>query len=108
MPSCDFVCNECNHKYEDLCDYDPTGVYPETHCPKCSSESKTPCLSIPAIKFAQPIGTSKMEDFSYRAGFYMERAKEERRQAEKKSKASDFYNTIDDISSGDHFDPANL
>jgi putative FmdB family regulatory protein len=106
MPVYNFNCNACSKGYEEYTrSYDPTEAYPEVKCPKCGStdKKKTPSLPAPAI-FAQKEGTSKMDNFVYRAGANLDRAQGERRAAEAASHMGQTpYNSIDDISSGNYF-----
>lgn len=57
--------------------------------------------------FADPRGTSKSDSFSYMAGYNMEGAKTLRRNAEEHTHMgtagqTNFYDNIDDVSSGKH------
>jgi len=104
MPFYEFECNNCKIKYEELCSYDPTEKYKEVKCPECNSKKKTKLVSAAIVTFANPKDTSKFESFDYRAGYNMEKAKEERRKAEKaNTEGIPPYSTIDDISSGKSF-----
>ena len=101
-----FVCLSCAEGYEDFArSYDPSEQYPEIKCPKCGSFDKKKVPSIPAAAvFRQKQGTSKMDNFEYRAGVNMERAQAERRTAEEVSHMGDSpYGNIDDVSGGKFF-----
>ena len=104
MPFYEFECKKCNNKYEELCKYDPKEKYSDVQCPNCKSKKKIKLVSSAIVTFANPTGTSKFESFDYRAGYNMEKAKNERRKAEKAS--ADVippYSTLDDVSSGKNF-----
>lgn len=104
MPFYEFECNKCNEKYEELCSYDKTEKYKGVKCPKCGSENKNKLISVVVVTFANPTNTSKFDSFGYRAGYNMEKAKNERRNAEKASADGIHpYSKIDDISSGKNF-----
>jgi putative FmdB family regulatory protein len=104
MPFYEFECNKCNNKYEELCYYDSTEKYKDVTCPSCGSKKKTKLVSAAIVTFANPKDTSKFESFNYRAGYNMEKAKEERRKAEKASADGiPPYSSIDDISKGNNF-----
>lgn len=103
MPFYEFECKKCQHGYSELCNYDETGKYKGVKCPECGSKSKTKLISqVAAPQFSNPRGTSKEDSFSYKAGFNMEKAKDERRAAEAASHMGKDggYTPIDDISSG--------
>lgn len=106
MPVYNFRCNICENWFEEFVrSYDPSESYPDIKCPGCGSydKKKIPSIPSPAI-FTQKEGTSKMDNFEYRAGHNMDRAKGERRAAEAASHMGPSpYNPIDDISSGKYF-----
>ena len=63
----------------------------------CKSKRVEKLISMPAdVVFTNPGGTSKWDNFSYRAGYNMEKAKEERRAAEAQHKGKNPYKQIDD------------
>lgn len=104
MPFYEFMCKKCDKKYEELCNYDPTEKYKDVECPHCKSKKKEKLVSTAIVTFANPVGTSKFENFEYRAGYNMEKAKNERRAAEQARKEEiPAYHSIDDISSGKNF-----
>jgi len=73
--------------WEDLC---------KVRCQKCKSKKLTRIFDVPNIIFPDPHGTSKMDSFSYRAGYNMEKAQNERRAAEAASHMGDSpYDTND-------------
>lgn len=59
-------------------------------------------MSSISFSFSNPRGTSLEDSFSYKAGYNMEQAKNQRRVAEEKSHMGKDggYNAIDDITSG--------
>ncbi len=108
MPVYIFRCLECEKVYEELTSWDKSGKYEGVKCPKCNSKSKEQQMHCcaPAI-FTNPRGTSKAESFTYVAGYNMNQAQEERRQAEAKSHmggTGEIYRHIDDVSSGKNED----
>jgi putative FmdB family regulatory protein len=80
----DFVCSDCGEQYEELTPYDETGAYPSVECPKCKSQKKTK-LFPDNMTIGGPT-SSKLDNFEYRAGFNMEKAKKQRREAEAASR----------------------
>lgn len=86
MPIYKFECTKCNEVYEEMTSYDESGKYKGIKCPACKSKRKRRRFDYDvAITFADPTNTSKFDNFSYRAGHNMEKAKTERRNAESKS-----------------------
>lgn len=82
MPNFSFACQDCNYRYDAFEKYDPSGEYKKVLCPKCSSASKSQRLGAPSI-----VGQtrSNMENYEYRANHNLEKAKQERRDAEAKA-----------------------
>ena len=106
MPFYDFECHKCHQIFEDMCPYDEAGEYPGVSCPNCQSNKKSRIFSACNInvKFSNPKDTSKWDNFSYRAGYNMEKAQNERRAAQEASHMGGRpYRNIDDLSSGDNF-----
>ena len=104
MPTYNFECKNCKKTYETLASYDPKGRYAGVSCPSCKSKKKKKLLNDANIKFADPRGTSKFDNFNYRAGYNLDQAKDLRRNAQEKSHmGTEPYNSIDDISSGNSF-----
>jgi predicted nucleic acid-binding Zn ribbon protein len=110
MPMYVFECKnkKCAVIYEHLInmsEYDETGKYPSLKCPKCGSKRKDKLLTAPAdIIFTNVEGTSKMDNWYYRQGHYLNKAQNQRRDAEAAAKGdANPYPHIDDISSGEHF-----
>lgn len=104
MPLYTFLCKKCNNEYDELCSYDSKGKYKGVKCPACKSSKKEKQVTTFGVSFVNPIGTSKMDNFEYQAGWRLDRAKDERRAAEAKSHVgSSPYNNIDDINSGENF-----
>jgi putative FmdB family regulatory protein len=89
MPTYDFECQKCLKEYSKLTDYDETGKYKTVSCPYCNSRKKRKlvggCGEAPACVFTNPKDTSKWDSFTYRAGYLMDKATTERREAEAKS-----------------------
>src|SRR3990172_3495647 len=96
IPVFEFLCKNCDLKYEELTPYDKTNRYRRIICPECGSKKNIRLLSAATAVFSNPRGTSKEDSFSYKAGYNMELAKGERRQAEEKSHMGKSpYNNID-------------
>lgn len=86
MPIYQFECLKCSSRYEDLTTHDETGQYKHVKCPHCNSKKKRRTFEYDvAVTFSNPKESSKWDNFSYRAGHNMEKAKSERRSAESKS-----------------------
>lgn len=101
MPNYEFRCNKCNVVWDDIVPYDETNKYSGLFCPECGSKEKTKLVSnVAPPVFANPRGTSKEDNFSYKAGYNMEQAKDLRRRAEAATDNKMPYKTIDDITSG--------
>lgn len=101
-------CKHCNKKEKTEWLEDKKGkkwlVCAYEDCP--SRQPPKPKVPVCGIIFRDPRGTSKFEDFSYRAGYFMEKAQECRRDAEAASHmggTDQIYNNIDDITCGEHF-----
>jgi len=106
MPFYDFECRKCHLVFEDMCPYDEADIYPGVSCPKCGSKKKSRVFSACNInvKFANPKDSSKWDNFSYRAGYNMEKAQNERRAAEEATHMGRSpYRNIDDVSGGENF-----
>jgi len=54
-------------------------------CPECGSKKKARVMSTFGMAFDDPRGTSKWDNFGYRAGFNMNKAQGERRDAQEAS-----------------------
>lgn len=67
-------------EFTDVCENKKT-----VKCPTCNSKRVQKQVSAPSVNFTDPRGTSKMDNFGYRAAFNMEKAKSERRAAEQAS-----------------------
>lgn len=92
MPIYEFKCLKCNKNYESLCGYNDDQNSIE--CEHCGSKKKKKLVSNCSVTFTAPNESSKWESFSYRAGYNMDKAKTERRIAERNSKmgnAKDIY-----------------
>jgi len=57
----------------------------EIECPACEQKEIVTMVTSAAVKFTNPRGTSKWDNFSYRAGYTMDEAKEQRRFAQEHS-----------------------
>lgn len=99
MPTYQFFCKKCDHRFDDLCKFDDVA---KMKCPKCKKKVKRE-MTAPGVNFANPRDSSKWHtSFDIRAGNLLESAKAERRAAEKKSHmGANPYTTIDDISKGE-------
>ena len=99
-----FFCKKCELEFEHLCKYEERDA---VKCPECNKKkSVEKRLGACNITFSNPKGTSKMDNFSYAAGYNLEKAQGERRAAEAEAKVRGIknpYNRIDDISSGVNF-----
>ena len=79
MPLFDFRCKKCGTIFETL-----LRKSEQVSC-SCGSEDVEKFMPNSfAVTFTNPTDTSKMDSFSYRAGMNMEKAKEERRVAQKR------------------------
>lgn len=86
MPNFKFACKKCSKVYFDITSFDKSNKYPDVKCPECGSDKKEKMATgCSAIVFKNPRGTSKADQFTYVAGWNMENAKEERRNAEEAS-----------------------
>lgn len=86
MPIYAFQCLKCKTRYEELTEYDASDKYKGVRCPDCKSKRKKKLLDYNInVAFENPKESSKWDNFSYRAGFNMEKAKGERRVAAAKS-----------------------
>lgn len=102
MPLYEFTCTDCNSNYESLTKYDETEVYESVQCPHCQSFKKTKKPSMASLTFKDPTTSSKWDNFSYRAGYNLDKAQNERRFAEANSHVgSNPYNQIDDTHLGE-------
>lgn len=79
MPIYNFKCKKCKLLFDRLC---KMGCY-DVVC-DCGSKKVDQLMSAPAITFSNVKESSKWDNFSYRAGTNMEKAKAERRYAEEK------------------------
>lgn len=104
MPTYEFTCLKCKKTYTELLSFDSSGKYAGVSCPHCKSKRKKQGVTSAALKFTNPKDTSKFDNFSYRAGYNLEKAQDERRAAEAASHmGTEPYLAHDDISSGDYF-----
>ncbi len=86
MPFYTFKCLKCSECYEELASYDPKGKYKGVQCPHCKSKKKERTYDYEVcVTFGNPKESSKWDNFEYRAGFNMEKAKGDRRNAAGKS-----------------------
>lgn len=86
MPIYKFLCLKCSETYEELTSYDKSGKYKSIKCPQCKSKRKERTFDYNVTAtFSNPKESSKWDNFEYRAGFNMEKAKGDRRAAESKS-----------------------
>jgi putative FmdB family regulatory protein len=75
-------CEKCGLIFDELCTWEELA---KVRCQKCKSKKINKNPTCPTVVFTDPLGTSKMENFGYRAGYYMNKATTERRNAEAKS-----------------------
>ena len=86
MPIYMFKCLKCLKVYEELTQYDESKKYKSVSCPECKSKKKEQVFGYDvSFTFDNPKESSKWENFSYRAGYNMEKAKADRRNAAAKS-----------------------
>ena len=84
MPTYEFRCKKCNNIYEELLDMNESTN--KVKCSKCKSKKKERVfLSAPCVIFANPVGTSKYDNFGYQAKDRYVKAGDERRAAEEAS-----------------------
>jgi DNA-directed RNA polymerase subunit RPC12/RpoP len=83
MPIYHFKCLKCSEVYDELTVYDETGKYRSVKCPNCKSKQKEKTYDYDVTcTFSNPKESSKWDNFGYRAGHNMEKAKADRRAAE--------------------------
>ena len=105
----EFHCLKCNFVYEEFCNYDEAGLYPDVECPECHSQKKENLIGAPKFSFVNPVGTrswnNEQKGHDYRFKYMQPRVQKEREYAEQKSHmGKDVYIHHDDVSSGKHFD----
>ena len=102
MPLYEFRCNKCKHEYEELATaWHENGEYPEISCPKCNSVEKHKLNSAPA----QPVNK---ESHDYKFKEMQPKLRDQRAAIEATSHVGPQpYTSIDDISSGNNFNPSN-
>jgi len=108
MPLYSFKCKKCDHEWDEVTSYDEMGKYSDIRCPECKSKSKDKLISMANFKFSQPVGTDRFNNsHDYRHNWNMDRqggTRDQRKEAQEKSHmGAEPYNSIDDISSGEHF-----
>lgn len=112
MPIYEFKCKKCNFIYDVFSNINEKEInVKKAKCEKCNSKSKEEIIGVPSYKFSNPVGTDKWNSDSkghdYRHNYNMDRkggVRDQRRMAEESSHVgANPYNTIDDISSGEHF-----
>lgn len=62
----EFECLDCNTKFEELSQYDESGIYPNVLCPECGSDNKIKVPSRVTCNFTNPIGTDIFNKHDYR------------------------------------------
>lgn len=86
MPIYEFSCQKCKKDFEEICTFEEAeNNYKKVVCPECNSKKIKKKVSSCSVTFTNPGNTSKWDSFSYRAGYNMDKAKTERRIAEKTS-----------------------
>jgi len=122
MPIYEFHCKKCDTEYEELVRKvenekflvtNDDGVYVQVSCPKCKSKSNRRLNSCPAeAVFTNPEGTRKYINDStghdYRFKSKQPKIRAERELMQQVSHmGAEPYSAIDDISSGNNFNPSN-
>lgn len=75
MPTFEFECKSCKHRYDEICSFDETGKYPKVVCPECGSKRKEKLMSACGYAFAQPEGTDRWNSETGGHGFRFEHNK---------------------------------
>ena len=102
MPIYAFKCEDCGTEFEEMRLFKNYAAPATCSCGGCGD----PLFSMPSsIIFTDPRDTSKWDNFGYRAGFNMEKAKQERRDAEQASRQPNPYQEIQDCNLRDVFAP---
>lgn len=81
MPLYSFICQKdnCNSRFEVLCKFSEID---KVCCTVCNSECVKQQITTPSVHFAMPQGSTKWDNFNYRAEYNMEKARKDRRNAE--------------------------
>ncbi len=82
MPIYEFRCEDklCEQgQFDELCKYEDIK---NVKCPSCGTTNVEKLMSAPNLAFAQPKESSKWDNFGYRAGYNLEKAKGDRRKAQ--------------------------
>jgi putative FmdB family regulatory protein len=110
MARYEFRCEDCGKDYDEFASFDPEGQYPSVVCPYCQSSKKKRLMSAFSFNFSNPEGTDRWNSdtsgHDYRWNHNQPKVQQERQIAEQVShmgNTDDFYNPIDDITSGEHF-----
>ena len=99
MPLYCFECKKCKKTFDAIC------IWEKVKLVKCDCGGKTKKLVTNCnLKFDNPKESSKWDNFGYRAGYNMEKAKEERRTAEAATKDTCPYKEINDFNTPGVFD----
>lgn len=104
----EFICNDCQNRWNEMMPMSQFGKYEKIKCPKCESFNKDKVVSLCAPPvFSNPVGTQKFNDHDYRYHWNHDRpggVRDQRKAAEAASHVgADPYTPIDDITSGEHF-----
>ena len=99
MPCHDFACGDCGTYFEEFCQkHDDTGKYTDVACPSCRSHEHKLIPSVFGLSFADPTTSSKFDNFEYRAGYNLDKARGIRRQGEASNHmGSNVHANIDDL-----------
>ena len=83
MPLYEFHCEKCDKDTEIICSW---SEIENSTCEQCGDKLKLLLPSRVGAVFKEPFDTSKWDSFSYRAGHNLEKAKAERRAAQRAAK----------------------
>ena len=100
MPIFCFHCEKCELKFEELMRFKDIDT---ASCPKCNTSAKQIYPDTVHCAFTNPKDTSLWDNFGYRAGFNLEKAKQERRDAEAAQKGNP-YSDVNDFDVRGAFD----
>lgn len=102
MPVYEFKCKKCKKEFEEICQFSDVDTgFKNVSCPKCKSKKiEQAFLTPPAAVFSDVKSSSKWDNWSYRQGQTMEKAKMERAAAEAAAGGEKAYKDIDDTNNG--------
>lgn len=102
MPTYVFHCDKCDYIFEEM--HGMSEDLSKVKCEKCKKKTRQ-LMTCPHILGPT---SSKLDNFSYRAGYNYDKATKESSTAREEAARRGInpgYKSIDDISSGQHFDP---